>query len=96
MAYLHDDEEDERDEDVDLGVFPGVVVADVVELFRHALAAPRAIVEQRDQRLVLRQLTGNKHPLHLHFSFSHLTDAFNQSDLQKKQKQPRYSVTRTY
>lgn len=36
-AYLHDDEEDECDEDVDLGVFPGVVVADVVELLRHPL-----------------------------------------------------------
>lgn len=57
-AYLHDDEEDECDEDVDLRVFPGVVVADVVELLRHALAAPRAVVKQRDQRLVLRQLTG--------------------------------------
>ena len=56
-AYLHDDEEDERDEDVDLRVFPGVVVADVVELFGHALTAPRAVVEQRHQRLVLRQLT---------------------------------------
>lgn len=57
-AYLHDDEKDERDEDVDLGVFPGVVVADVVKLLCHALTAPRAVVEQRDQRLVLRQLTG--------------------------------------
>lgn len=56
--YLHDDEKDERDEDVDLRVLPGVmVVADVVKLLRHALAAPRAVVEQRHQRLVLRQLT---------------------------------------
>lgn len=59
-AYLHDNEEDECDEDVDLGVLPGVVVADVVELFRHALTAPRAVVEQSDQRLVLRQLMWSK------------------------------------
>lgn len=57
-AYLHDDEKDECDEDVDLGVLPGVVVADVVKLLCHALTAPCAVVEQRDQRLVLRQLTG--------------------------------------
>lgn len=57
-TYLHDDEEDERDEDVDLWVFPGMVVADVVKLLRHALAAPRAVVKQRDERLVLRQLAG--------------------------------------
>lgn len=56
-ANLHDDEEDESDEDVNVRVFPGLVVADVVELVGHALAAPRAVVEQRDQRLVLRQLT---------------------------------------
>lgn len=57
--YLHDDEKDERDEDVDLRVLPGVmvVVADVVELLRHTLAAPCAVVKQRHQRLVLRQLT---------------------------------------
>ena len=59
-AYLHDDEEDERDEDIDLGVFPGVVVADVVELLGHTLTAPRTVVEQRHQRLVLRQLTGQR------------------------------------
>lgn len=63
--YLHDDEKDERDEDVDLRVLPGVVVvADVVKLLGHALAAPRAVVEQRHQRLVLCQLTdrqGKKH-----------------------------------
>lgn len=57
-AYLHNDEEDECDEDVDLGVFPGMVVADVVKLLGHALAAPRTVVEQRDQRLMLCQLTG--------------------------------------
>lgn len=57
-AYLHDDEEDECDEDVDLGVFPGVVVADVVELLRHPLTTPRAVVEKCDQRLMLRQLPG--------------------------------------
>lgn len=56
-THLHDDEEDERDEDVDLRVLPGVVVADVVELLGHALPAPGAVVKQRDQRLVLRQLT---------------------------------------
>lgn len=60
--YLHDDEKDERDEDVDLRVLPGVmvVVADVVKLLRHTLAAPRAVVEQRHQRLVLRQLTDRR------------------------------------
>lgn len=47
-AYLHDDEEDERDEDVDLWVFPGMVVADVVKLLCHTLTAPRAVVEQSD------------------------------------------------
>jgi len=35
-----------------------MVVADVVKLLRHALAAPRAVVKQRDERLVLRQLAG--------------------------------------
>ncbi len=70
MAYLHDDEEDERDKDVDLRVFPGVVVADVVELLCHALAAPRAVVEQRDQRLVLRQLTGRREKKKLPECFS--------------------------
>lgn len=57
-TYLHDDEEDKRDEDIDLGVFPGVVMADVVKLLCHALTAPRTVVEQRHQRLVLCQLTG--------------------------------------
>lgn len=59
-AYLHDDEEDECDEDVDLWVFPGVVVAGVVKLLRHTVATPRAVVEQCDQRLVLCQLTGRQ------------------------------------
>lgn len=57
-TYLHEDEEDERDEDVDLGVFPGVVVADVVKLLGHALTAPCTVVKQRYQRLVLCQLRG--------------------------------------
>lgn len=56
-AYLHDDEEEECDEDVDLRVSPGVVVADVVKLLGDSLAAPRAVVKQSDQGLVLRQLT---------------------------------------
>lgn len=56
-AYLHDDEEEEGDEDVDLRVSPGVVVADEVELLGDSLAAPRAVVKQGDQGLVLRQLT---------------------------------------
>lgn len=47
VAYLHNSEEDERDEDVDLGVFPGMVVADVVKLLRHTLTAPCPIVKQR-------------------------------------------------
>lgn len=64
-AYLHDDEEDKCDEDVDLRVFPGVVVADVVKLLGHALTAPRAVVKQRNQRLVLCQLTGRHESLNL-------------------------------
>lgn len=35
-----------------------MVVADVVELLGHALTAPRSVVKQSDQRLVLRQLMG--------------------------------------
>ena len=58
-TYFHDDEEDEGDEDVDLWVFPGVMVANVVELLRDALTAPRPVVEQSRQRLVLRQLSAN-------------------------------------
>lgn len=54
VVYLHDDEKDERDEDVDLRMLPGLVVADVVKLLCNSLTAPRAIVKQRDQRLVLR------------------------------------------
>lgn len=61
--YLHDDEEDECEEDVDLGVFPGVVMAVVVELLGDALAAPGAVVKQGDQRLVLRQLKGRREDL---------------------------------
>lgn len=59
-AYLHDDEEDECDEDVDLGVFPSMVVTDVVKLLGHALTAPRTVVEQCNQRLVLSQLKKQK------------------------------------
>lgn len=55
-SYLHDDEEEERDEDIDLRVPPGVVVADVVKLLGDSLAAPGAVVKQSDQGLVLRQL----------------------------------------
>lgn len=32
-------------------------MADVVKLLSHSLAAPRAVVKQSDQGLVLRQLT---------------------------------------
>lgn len=56
-AYLHDDEEEEGDEDVDLRVSPGLVVADEVKLLGDSLAAPRAVVKQSHQGLVLRQLT---------------------------------------
>ena len=56
--YLHDDEENKRDEDVDMGVLPAVGVADVLKLLGHAVAAPGAVVEQRHQRLVLGQLQG--------------------------------------
>lgn len=57
-AHLHDDKENECDEDVDLRVLPGMVVADVVELLCDALTTPRTVVEQSDQRLMLRQLAG--------------------------------------
>lgn len=56
-AYLHDDEKEECDEDVDLRVSPGVMVADVVKLLGDSLAAPRTVVKQSDQGLMLRQLT---------------------------------------
>lgn len=74
-THLHDGEEDERDEDVDLRVPPGVVVADVVELLGHALAAPGAVVEQRHQRLVLRQLSG-RHPAKCRFLPSELLEFY--------------------
>ena len=47
--YLHHNEEDESDEDIDLGVFPGVGVADVVKLLGNTLARPRAVVQQCHQ-----------------------------------------------
>lgn len=59
-SYLHDDEEDERDEDVDLWVFPGMMVADVVKLLSYTLATPSSVVKQSNQRLVLRQLKNRK------------------------------------
>jgi len=56
VSYLHDDEDDEGDEDVDLRVLPGLGVTDVVELLGDALLGPRPVVEQRHQRLLLGQL----------------------------------------
>lgn len=56
VAYLHDDEEDQGDEDVDLRVFPGRRVSDVVELLGDALFGPRPVVQQRHQRLLLGEL----------------------------------------
>lgn len=56
-AYLHDDEEEECDEDVDLRVSPGVLLAGGLKLLGRSLPAPRAVVKQGDQGLVLRQLT---------------------------------------
>lgn len=67
-AYFHEDEEDEYDEDVDLWVFPGMVVADVVELLSYALAAPRSVVKQSDQRLVLRQLMDQGNEMNLNYN----------------------------
>lgn len=56
VPYLHDDEEHQGDEDVDLRVFPGLRVADVVELLCDALFGPRPVVQQRHQRLLLSEL----------------------------------------
>lgn len=60
MSYLHDDEEDEGDEDVDLRVLPGLGVSDVVELLGDAVLGPRAVVQQRHQRLLLGQLENHR------------------------------------
>lgn len=63
FSYLHDNEEDEGDEDVDLRVLPGRGVSDVVELLGDAVFGPRAVVQQGHQRLSLGQLENhsNKH-----------------------------------
>lgn len=45
LTYLHDDEEDQGDEDVDLRVFPGLGVSDVVKLLGNALFGPRPVVQ---------------------------------------------------
>lgn len=45
LSYLHDDEEDQGDEDVDLRVFPGLRVSDVVKLLSDALFGPRPVVQ---------------------------------------------------
>lgn len=43
--YLHDNEEDQGDEDVDLRVFPGLGMSNVVELLSDALFGPRPVVQ---------------------------------------------------
>lgn len=45
IPYLHHDEEDQCDEDVDLWVFPGLRVSDVVKLLSDALLGPRPVVQ---------------------------------------------------
>lgn len=45
FSYLHDNEEDEGDEHVDLRVLPGLGVPDVVELLGDAVFGPRAVVQ---------------------------------------------------
>lgn len=45
FSYLHDNEEDEGDEHVDLRVLPGLGVSNVVELLGDALFGPRAVVQ---------------------------------------------------
>lgn len=45
LSYLHDNEEDQGDEDVDLWVFPGLRVSDVVKLLSDALFGPRPVVQ---------------------------------------------------
>ncbi len=56
LSYLHDDEDDQGDEDVDLRVLPGLRVSDVVELLSDALFGPRPVVQQCHQSLLLGQL----------------------------------------
>lgn len=58
LSYLHDDEDDQRDEDVELRVFPGLGVADVVKLLGDALFSPGPVVQQSHQRLLLGELQG--------------------------------------
>lgn len=43
--YLHDDKEDQSDEHIDLRMFPGLSVPDVVELLSNALFGPSPIVQ---------------------------------------------------
>lgn len=59
-SYLHHDEDDQRDEDVGLWVFPGGGVTVVLELLSDALLRPGAVVQQRHQRLLLGQLQTGK------------------------------------
>lgn len=57
-AYLHHDEDHERDEDIELRVFPGLGVADVVKLLGDALLGPGPVVQESHQRLLLGELQG--------------------------------------
>lgn len=45
LSYLHDDEDDQGDEDVELRVFPGLRVTDVVKLLGDALFGPGPVVQ---------------------------------------------------
>lgn len=59
-TYFHHNEDDERDEDVDLRVLPGCSVTVVLKLLSDALLCPRVVVQQRHQRLLLGQLQTGK------------------------------------
>lgn len=56
LSYLHDDEDDQRDEDVELRVFPGLGVTNVVKLLGDALFGPGSIIQKSHQRLLLGEL----------------------------------------
>lgn len=58
LSYLHDDEDDQRDEDVELRVLPGLGVSDVVKLLGDALFGPGPVVQESHQRLLLGELQG--------------------------------------
>ena len=56
-SYLHDDEEDEGNKNVDMRMFPHFDGADVVKLISHTLLGPGPVIQQSHQGLVLGQLS---------------------------------------